>query len=128
MAKCTARWYWVQYEAKWPGDHAYHVEIKGPRNIPSDVMPSPGDFTRVIKSVMAEYNRRKKTFKIGGCDKGCEGEMMKNQDPPWTGWRSIPFTRTLTRESGGETFEFAVTGRVEVRKRILWGVCMEQEL
>lgn len=128
MGKCFGRCYWVQYETKWPDIALISITFRGPQVIPSHVMPTTLDIKKVINSIMAQYNRRLQKIMVGDCHGDCDCEPLKDQNSPWTKWRMIPFRRTIVKGTGEESREFAVTGEMEIRKRILKGVCLEQEL
>jgi hypothetical protein len=128
VGKCLGRCYWIQYETKWPDSRSIYIEFQGPQKIPGNLMPTPDDISGVIKKVMAEYNRRKQRIKTTDCDEECESEFFKGQDPPWTAWKRIPFERTLEKETENNKVAFTVRGEVEMRKRVLQGVCLEREL
>ncbi|NIO15392.1 MAG: hypothetical protein GTN70_00030 [Deltaproteobacteria bacterium] len=128
MGKCLGRCSCIQYETKWPESRTIHITIPGPQTIPGQLMPSPDDITGAIQQVLARYNRRKPRVKASTCEKGCECELLAGQDPPWTAWKRIPFERTLEKETENGTVSFTVRGEVEMRKRVLKGVCLEREL
>lgn len=128
MAKCTAKCYWIDYEAKQPEHFTYSINVRATQDIPGTLMPSPEEFSAVIQEVLDEYNGREMVAEEGECEEGCSWEMLGNDDVPWTPWRRIPFKRTLTKETESQKIEFEVSGELEVRKRILEGVCIERKL
>jgi hypothetical protein len=128
VAKCTARCYWVEYEAKQPDHFNYSINIKTTQEIPGDSMPSPEEFSSIIQGVIEEYNGREMVEQGEPCEEGCSWETLESDGSPWTGWKMVPFRRTLVKDTDRGRFEFEVTGELEVRKRILEGVCVEGEL
>ncbi len=128
MAKCTARCYWIEYETKQPDHFNYSINIKTTQEIPGDSMPSPGEFSAIIQGVIEEYNGRDLVESQGVCEEGCTWEMIMEEESPWTGWKRVPFKRSLIKETDKGQFEFEVRGELEVRKRIINGVCIEKEL
>lgn len=128
MAKCLGTCYWIQYETKWPESRSIYIRFESQQHIPGHLMPTSDDIIDVVKNVMREYNRRKQRIKITDCEEDCECEMLKDQDPPWTDWKRLPFQRVLQKETENGKVSFMVRGEVEMRKRFLKGVCVEKEL
>lgn len=128
MAKCMARCYWVEYETKQPDHFNYSINIKTTQEIPGDSMPTPEEFSSIIQGVIDEYNGRDIVAQNEGCEGGCTWEMLMEEGSPWTGWKRLPFRRVLIKDTGRGRFEFEVTGELEVRKRVLEGICVEKEL
>ncbi|NIO85840.1 MAG: hypothetical protein GTN53_35210 [Candidatus Aminicenantes bacterium] len=128
MAKCTARCYWIEYEARQPEHFNYSINFKTTQEIPGDSMPSPDEFSSIIQGVIEEYNGREIVEQEGACVEGCSWEMIDTDDAPWTGWKKVPFRRPLIKETDRGRFEFEVSGELEVRKRIREGVCVEKDL
>ncbi len=65
---------------------------------------------------------------MGECLEGCDCEPQQLPDAPWTGWKKVPFRRMLVKARGEEKIEYAVQGELEIRKRLMEGVCLEREL
>jgi hypothetical protein len=128
VAKCTARCYWIDYETKQPDHFNYSINIKTTQEIPGDSMPSPNEFSAIIQGVIEEYNGRDLVEVQSMCEGGCNWEMLLEEGSPWTGWKRVPFKRSLIKETDKGQFEFEVRGELEVRKRIINGVCIEKEL
>lgn len=128
MGKCFGRCYWVQYETKYPESSSISIEFRGPLSIPEHLMPTPKDLTDLINKLMKQYNRRGTRVRVGECLEGCDCEPQQLPDAPWTGWKKVPFRRMLVKAKGEEKIEYAVQGELEIRKRLMEGVCLEREL